>query len=171
MKQTAANVVTASGDKFDVKYEFTPDGVTLSAEELHRRRRAVLHHPGYRVGHRRGERPGRTAGRPRPKNIKDPVDPKWDNDDLDRRAVAAQDHLQGCRRREDLGAVRPGEVADLADGRRPIPDGRDSPGAIGRGPRRESGRAAGRRFADAASSLRGAHRPTCTKRWSRATAA
>ena len=46
MKQTAPNVVTAHGDKFDVKYEFSSDGVTLSARNS-TDNAAPFHRPEY----------------------------------------------------------------------------------------------------------------------------
>jgi serine/threonine protein kinase len=78
VRQTAPNVVTARGDKFDVKYEFNPDGVTLLARNSTDNAAPffiIMDTASITdVVNGRGER----LAAPVLKDGKDPFDPKWD---------------------------------------------------------------------------------------------
>jgi serine/threonine protein kinase len=79
VRQTAPNVGTARGDKFDVTYEFNPDGVTLLA-----RNSTDFTAPFYIVLDSAAVTDvmvasGERLAVPVSKNAGDPVDPKWDH--------------------------------------------------------------------------------------------
>ncbi len=79
VQQIASNIVTARGDKFDVKYEFAPDGLTLSARNASDNAAPffiVLDTAAITdMIDARGER----SAVPVSKNLMVPADPKWDD--------------------------------------------------------------------------------------------